>query len=431
MAFLCLGATTLFAQTPTTDATAPLRLAVISDVHVMQPDLLRQEGEAFADYIRNDRKMLKLGPSLLNNAVERILKEHPQVVLVTGDLTKDGETVSHLYLRDNYLRRLREAGIRVFVIPGNHDVDNPHAVEFLGDTTRRVPTPKADEFARIYTDYGFGEATARDTASLSYAVQLDAKTRLLCLDACEYYDNDYAKNICVTKGHLKPATLAFIKLQCDEAKAQGQRVLAMMHHGLVQHWKWQDKAMSEYVVKDWRKVADFFKKNGIEVCFTGHFHSQDISRRGGKKAIYDIETGSLVSYPSPIRFVTLAGKQLSVRTEQVSSEGLTIPDGQSLSEYGQFFARSIIHTYVGNLLGKSLPADVCDKVCHVVARAYVANLAGDETMPEDGLTELKAVAHEVRHHSTWKNAYILRHITKYLWQDEAPTDNSLTITLQK
>jgi len=403
-------------------ALAQTKIAVVSDVHIMKPELLKHDGEAFADYIRHDRKMLKLGPQLLANATERILRDRPQVVLVTGDLTKDGETASHVSLRDRYLKQFRDAGIKVLVIPGNHDVDNPHAVEFDGAATKRVATPKADEFARIYADYGYGDAIARDSSSLSYVSQLDATTRIICLDACEYYNNDYAKDICVTRGHLKNSTLSFVEEQCAEAKAKGMRMIAMMHHGLVEHWKWQDKAMSEYVVADWRKVVRFFKKQGIRLCFTGHFHSQDISEYDG---VYDVETGSLVSYPSPIRFVTLEGEKVTVATEQVSSRGIEIPGGQTLDEYGKYFARQIIHTMVGGMLpdgtSDSLRKDVCDEV----AEAYVANLAGDEKMPDGEAEKIKATAAKVRKNTTWKWGYIFSHIVRNLWNDPAPEDNNI------
>ena len=130
-------------------AAESLKMAVISDVHLMAPSLLKQDGEALEAYIANDRKLLREGPRLVREATARILDESPEVLLITGDLTKDGETVSHLYLRDSCLAPMRDAGIRIFVIPGNHDVNNPHAVEFDGDHATRVATPSAEEFAEI------------------------------------------------------------------------------------------------------------------------------------------------------------------------------------------------------------------------------------------------------------------------------------------
>lgn len=426
-AFLTLGlALGAHAQDGRGEQEGALTMAVLSDVHVMCPTLLEQDGKAFADYVNHDRKMLKESTALMEQATRRILDERPQWVLVAGDLTKDGEHVSHEFLRDKFLSRMREAGIRVCVIPGNHDVNNPHAVAFTGDTVRRVASPDAAEFAQLYKEYGYGEALARDPHSLSYVVQLTEGVRLLCLDACEYELNDYAKNVCVTAGRLKPATVEFIRRQAEAARQSGCRLLAMMHHGVVQHWTWQEKAMGEYLVDDWRKQADMLRKAGVEIVFTGHFHAQDIASR---KGLYDIETGSLVSYPSPYRLVRLKGDTLSVATRHIDADGLQLPGGTTLQAYGKQFAHSGIFTIVGEMLPSSLPADLRHDVCAVIGDAYVAHLAGDETFGPDSQSHIDAVSARLRKYS-WKYNYIFRHVAKYLWSDLSPADNDLTLILR-
>lgn len=417
----------LFANT-LNDNGEELTLMVISDVHLMHPDLLKQDGAAFERYVANDRKMLKESRSLLEETIGKILAQHPRYVLVAGDLTKDGETISHLMLRDQYLKRLRDAGIGVFVVPGNHDVNNPHAVEFLGDTTQRVATPSREEFAQIYADYGYGNAIARDTASLSYVVDLNEQVRLLCLDACKYYENDYDENSCVTVGRLKDATIDFIKEQATNAKESGKRMIAMMHHGVVEHWKWQEKAMGEYLVDDWKKRADMLSKQGIEIVFTGHFHAQDIAKRG---SLYDIETGSLVSYPSPYRTVTLRGNMLYVTTDLVKGDSIQLPQGVSLTDYSREFARS----GVGNIVSAVLPDEVPDSVKTMagdaITDAYVAHLAGDEQMNDSDDEKISYIGKLIKKHSSWKYSYIFTHIARNLWTDGDPEDNKIEIVLKK
>ena len=295
-----------------------LKIAVLSDIHIMNPQLLQGDGDAIKNYIKRDRKLLQESVALLNVAIDSIIQERPDVVLIPGDLTKDGEYVSHILVADTLLKRFRDAGIAVYVIPGNHDVNNPHAAIYHGDSTSRTRTVSKAEFADIYAGYGYGKALARDTASLSYVVQLDSKTRLIAIDACRYEDNDYVKNRCVTGGRLKQATSDFIRLQAEEAKRSGCRVIAMMHHGLVRHWKWQDKVMGDYLVVDWQKHAESMAKAGIKMVFTGHFHANDISEYNywGNK-IYDVETGSTVSYPMPFRMVVLNDDGFSIDSRYV------------------------------------------------------------------------------------------------------------------
>ena len=43
--------------------------------------------------------------------------------------------------------------------------------------------------------------------------QVTPTLRQLALDACRYEDNDYDKDVCVTSGRLKPATIDFLREQ--------------------------------------------------------------------------------------------------------------------------------------------------------------------------------------------------------------------------
>ncbi|MFQ8842968.1 MAG: metallophosphoesterase family protein [Clostridium fessum] len=50
-------------------------------------------------------------------------EEDPDLLILSGDLTLDGEKASHEELAE-LLEGLSEAGIEVAVIPGNHDINN-------------------------------------------------------------------------------------------------------------------------------------------------------------------------------------------------------------------------------------------------------------------------------------------------------------------
>ena len=77
------------------------KMCVVSDVHLMAPELLKSDGKAFQDYLSSDRKLLGESVEIMDSITNRLLAEHPKVLLVTGDLTKDGERVSHQYLVDH------------------------------------------------------------------------------------------------------------------------------------------------------------------------------------------------------------------------------------------------------------------------------------------------------------------------------------------
>lgn len=407
-------------------AAGSLKMAVISDVHLMAPSLLKQDGKALDDYIANDRKLLREGPGLVREAFARIVEEAPDVLLISGDLTKDGETVSHLYLRDSCLAELRRVGIRVFVVPGNHDVNNPHAVEFDGDRSVRVPSPSAAEFAEIYADYGYGDAIARDPHSLSYVAQLAPGLRLLCLDACRYEDNSFEENTCITDGRLKRETLRFIREQARAAREDGQRMIAMMHHGTVRHWKWQTIVMGEYLVDNWRRVGSLLGRLGIDVVFTGHFHSHDISTRG---RLTDVETGSLVSYPAPMRFVEIDGDSMKIRTELLSGEGLSFPSGNSFEQEMLEYADGAMRGVVDGIIPEKVSPAVKERSCAILAKAYTAHLRGDEVMSAADEAELKEAVRELRG-ETWLYAFILNRVGRNFWNDLAPADYETELELR-
>lgn len=58
-------------------------------------------GRAQGNSVSSDRKLLGESVEIMDSITNRLLAEHPKVLLVTGDLTKDGERVSHQYLVDH------------------------------------------------------------------------------------------------------------------------------------------------------------------------------------------------------------------------------------------------------------------------------------------------------------------------------------------
>jgi hypothetical protein len=146
-----------------------LRMAIFSDPHCMAPSLLVNDGPAFQTYLAQDRKLLAQSHAILDAVVGQITLAQPQVVLVSGDLTKDGEFISHQDVT-NHLAQLKAAGAKVFVCPGNHDVNNPHAASYNGAVATPVPSISAADFAALYSEFGYKDALARDPNSLSYVL---------------------------------------------------------------------------------------------------------------------------------------------------------------------------------------------------------------------------------------------------------------------
>jgi len=182
--------------------------AVFSDPHIFLPEL--GIGQPSFEKIKyDDRKIFEHSMSLLDTVIGKIIEARPCFVLVPGDLSKDGEEAVHLAFAAA-MEKIESAGIPVFVIPGNHDVNNPEAVKYEGNTTSRIPNVTPQRCVEIYKDFGYGAAIERDPNSLAYVVEPEPGLWLLALDACRY-DLSLKQTHEHTGGSFTPERLEWVK----------------------------------------------------------------------------------------------------------------------------------------------------------------------------------------------------------------------------
>ena len=64
-------------------------------------------------------------------------------------------------------------------------------------------------------------------------------------------------------------------------------------------------------------MAGLLSNGGVGTVFTGHFHANDITQgtpSTSARALFDIETGSAVTYPCPYRVVDVSDDSLGIAT---------------------------------------------------------------------------------------------------------------------
>lgn len=300
---------------------ANFKFAVMSDIHLFSQDLFG-ENEDFHTCEKSDRKMLRESEGILDAALEQVLAAKPNMVIVPGDLTKDGEVACHGLLRskfDEVREKLAEQGVdtQFYVINGNHDLNNHNAKDFskgyAQDAVRCDPSTYKSE--DLWYDFGYSAATecfdldGTQDGSLSYVARPCNGLTLIAIDTCKYnVDAGDGSLKQETGGHLSEALLAWVCEKAKAARKAGDVVIAMQHHGIIPHFDMEQVAFSDYLVDDYETVREAYADAGISAVFTGHMHSNDIAsyETTAGNTIYDIETGSLITYPSYMRTGSVA-----------------------------------------------------------------------------------------------------------------------------
>lgn len=322
-----------------------IRIAVLSDTHYYPLNYV-SDCEDYRTYVGGDPKMLEESGSILDAALQMVREDAPDILVVSGDLTKDGEKLGHEQIAERFQAIEDETATEVFVINGNHDVFNyEDSCTFENGLKEAAETTTADDFRQIYANFGYNgdyeaeyftnpnHGAGEIAGELSYAVDLGNFT-LVAVDSGRYSPDagtGYDSNEHITAGRVDDDLLPWVVEKTREAEAEGDTVIGIMHHGLVPHFSMEDQILSEYVVDNWRDTATAFADAGMRYIFTGHMHANDISQftSNAGNTITDLETGSLASWMSPVRSVTLTkGEALddgTARTQEsfsVSSESV-------------------------------------------------------------------------------------------------------------
>ena len=341
------------------------RIAVLSDIHLLAPELL-QEGTPKERLMASEAKMTHESDAIMTYVVDTLLRLHPDLVLISGDLTYNGERASHLRLC-RHLNRLRKQGIHVWVVPGNHDIRNPYARSFLATRTEDADYITAEDFARLYyADTTPTDHFMQDTLSLSYAVTPFAGLTLLGIDSNRYSENRLVRNgdernENLTAGRISPQTLKWVCGRAEEARSAGRRVLAFMHHHLVEHFDGESVMLTRYIVPETERVSSVLAAAGVHVVFTGHFHVTDAAQflpatlDNPTLTITDIGTGSLTTYPFPLRMATLdPNGQLAVQTHFLHPSDSLVDASRRQLENGISTLANMMAERLWNRFGKKM-----------------------------------------------------------------------------
>ncbi|MBD2148166.1 metallophosphoesterase [Sphaerospermopsis sp. FACHB-1194] len=274
------------------------RFAIVSDLHIALPHTIWDHPSRF--------HLVEVSIPAFESVLEHLTQLDLDFLLIPGDLTQHGEPENHAWLAN----RLAQLPFPVYVVPGNHDVPvlsaNEQSIGFA-------------DFPHYYRKFGY-----ENPHQPYYNCQILPGVRLIGLNS-NTFDED-GKQI----GRLDQQQFQW--LETELAKINNDLALVMVHHNVVEHLPDQSNhpMANRYMLENAPELIKLLRKHGVRLVFTGHLHVQDVVCGDG---VYDITTGSLVSYPHPYRVLEFERDHLGKEWLQIVSHRVeSVPDFPNLQE---------------------------------------------------------------------------------------------------
>ncbi|HHU84194.1 MAG TPA: hypothetical protein GXZ23_03365 [Clostridiales bacterium] len=294
-----------------------VKLATISDIHYFDiTDDMPIDDGLISKFNGSSLQCLQTS-GILDSALDAVKKDGADYLLVSGDLTLNGEKRNHIALAERLKKFEADSGIQVIVTNGNHDINCSKAMDYVENTDTGeyywdyCESIGPEEFMEIYADLGFDlahhkyEPVVGWANSLSYSVNLNDSIRLVVMDAGKYTVDNTAKGLDSheTGGSFTEEGLAWVMEELADAKANNQEVIGMTHWNLTAVNYFQAYVLQGFVMDNWEELSEKFADAGMHYVFTGHSHLNDISSNISDKGevIYSIQTSSLASFPNQYR----------------------------------------------------------------------------------------------------------------------------------
>ncbi|NEO45149.1 MAG: metallophosphoesterase [Moorea sp. SIO4A3] len=324
------------------------RFAVVSDLHIGLPHTIWDHPNRF--------HLVEVSIPALERILEDLEQKALDFLLLPGDLTQHGEPDNHAWLQ----KRLSQLPFPVYVVPGNHDVPNI------------LPNEQSigvKEFPYYYRQFGY-----ENPEQLYYTCQVLPGVQLIGLNSNQF-DTD-GKQV----GRIDQQQL--IWLEQVLAQCQDKLVLVMVHHNVIEHLP--DQANHplghRYILENGPVLHNILKTSGVNLLFTGHLHVQDIAYQEG---VYEITTGSLVSYPHPYRILQLSTDNQGKISLQIESHRVeSVPGWENLPQISRQWMSDRSYPFMMKLL-TSPPLNLPDSDAQKLApslRYFWANIADGDAV---------------------------------------------------
>ena len=336
----------------------------VSDLHLYATKAIGSFGKFFEARCNTDQKCIAESEAIIDSAFSEMLQDkETKHIIISGDLTNDGEKESHAILLEK-LQMLKEKGKTVYVTFATHDYFM-EAKRYTDEGEELLPTYSREELRQLYNDFGWNEAVSEHVPSYSYAVVPHKNVRILMLN-----DDGDGKAFCGYDESL----MNWIENQCFEAKEKNQRIIGVTHHPAMPPSIVFPLFSHRDMLGDYEKTTPRLADMGVEFMFTGHTHMHDIDYLDTEKGnrLYHINTGSVVGYPAPYRKVTLEEFGIDIKTLNVKDfswdkKGMTTEE--YLKDHFSFMLRDLFDSMENDIeqfkeyaIGFSMERETVDKL---------------------------------------------------------------------
>ena len=219
-------------------------------------------------------------------------------LILLGDNTNNSREGEHAQM----LEFLETLGRPAYVIPGNHDMTQLSAPDFI----------------RMYGDYGWNAAFSRDEGTASCAVMTPGGTCLMLIDTnrCE------GGRLVSVNGDVSEATVAWVSKTLS-ALPEGTLVIACGHHPLL-----PDRLSPP--------LADALRAGGVKLYLCGHDHGFAAVEADG---LQQITVGQPHAYPGWAGRLEITDKGVHWQTIPLYPED--DPDWQAMAAGAKALARDM------------------------------------------------------------------------------------------
>ena len=360
---------------------------VITDTHLIA-DSLHDDGQAFR-HIQNTSqgKDLVYQETALRTFVDLANKKKPTAIIVTGDVTFNGEFISAQKFAAIF-SHLKET--KLLVLPGNHDIYDGWARAFKGPNQLYAQQISPKSWQEIFKN-SYDCALSIDPYSLAYSVQLNQRYLLILLDS-NIYGKQESNSAPMTEGQINEEQIIWLEEQLESAKRNQLRPLLFMHHNLYVH----NPAVNRgFVLNNAQLLCRLCQDFNIKLAFSGHIHAQNIVGPVEKTPTVEIVTSSFCSYDQGYGVIKVSQDHIEYQSHTFNMKPFLTKrelEEQNLAHFHHYLKEIQIKNLKGNSNKKdnlqSEQSELLQKVNHLFIEMNYQYFTGHNHIEKEQLKKL-------------------------------------------